>query len=76
MRRTDAADATAGEVAALGERDPVRHYSGQYEAGLKTLVPDLRSQVVVPGAGHWIQQERPEVVNGWLLEFLGSLSED
>jgi pimeloyl-ACP methyl ester carboxylesterase len=57
----------------VGDRDPVRHYSGQHEAGLKDLVPDLRSQVVVPGAGHWIQQERPEVVNGWLLEFLRAL---
>jgi pimeloyl-ACP methyl ester carboxylesterase len=57
----------------VGERDPVRHYAGQHEAGLKDWAPDLRLQVVVPGAGHWIQQERPDEVNRLLLEFLGGL---
>jgi len=57
----------------VGDRDPVRHYSGQHEAGLKDIVPDLRSQVVVPGAGHWIQQERPDAVNAWLIDFLKGL---
>lgn len=58
---------------AVGERDPVRHYAGQHEAGLKDWVPDLRMQVVVPGAGHWIQQERPHEVNRLLLEFVNAL---
>ena len=57
----------------VGERDPVRHYAGQHEVGLKDWVLDMRMQVVVPGAGHWIQQERPEAVNRLLLEFLGGL---
>ncbi|MFN3669125.1 MAG: alpha/beta fold hydrolase [Brevundimonas sp.] len=57
----------------VGERDPVRHYSGQHEAGLKDWATDLRLQVVVPGAGHWIQQERPDEVNRLLLRFLASL---
>ncbi|KQY84995.1 alpha/beta fold hydrolase [Brevundimonas sp. Root1423] len=57
----------------VGERDPVRHYAGQHEAGLKDWATDLRMQVVVPGAGHWIQQERPEAVNRLLLEFLNGL---
>lgn len=57
----------------VGERDPVRHYAGQHEAGLKDQAPDLRLQVVVPGAGHWIQQERPNEVNRLLLEFLRML---
>lgn len=54
----------------VGERDPVRHYAGAAEAGLKDWAPDLRFQVVVPGAGHWIQQERPDEVNRLLLDFL------
>ena len=54
----------------VGERDPVRHYAGQHEAGLKDWVPDLRMQVVVPGAGHWIQQERADEVNRLLMEFI------
>lgn len=54
----------------VGERDPVRHYSGQHEAGLKDWLTDLRGQVVLPGAGHWVQQERPDQVNAALLGFL------
>ncbi|RZJ04817.1 MAG: alpha/beta hydrolase [Brevundimonas sp.] len=57
----------------VGERDPVRHYAGPAEAALKDWAPDLRMQVVVPGAGHWIQQERPDEVNRLLLEFLGGV---
>lgn len=56
-----------------GERDPVRHYAGQHEAAMKDWVPDLRTQAVVPGAGHWIQQERPDAVNAFLLDFLRGL---
>jgi pimeloyl-ACP methyl ester carboxylesterase len=41
--------------------------------GLAEWVPGLRSFSVVEGAGHWLQQERPELVNRELLAFLGSL---
>ncbi|WEK41020.1 MAG: alpha/beta hydrolase [Candidatus Brevundimonas colombiensis] len=57
----------------VGEDDPVRHYAGSAEPGLKDWVPNLTRSVVVPGAGHWIQQERPDEVNALLLEFLGGL---
>lgn len=57
----------------VGDRDPVRVYAGQHEAGLKDWAPDLRSQTVLEGAGHWVQQERPDEVNAALLRFLGSL---
>lgn len=57
----------------VGERDPVRHYAGPAEAGLKDWIPDLRLQQVIPGAGHWIQQERPDDVNRLLLDFLGQV---
>lgn len=33
-------------------------------------VPNLRAKVMIDGAGHWIQQERPQEVNAALLEFL------
>jgi pimeloyl-ACP methyl ester carboxylesterase len=36
-------------------------------------VSDLRAEVIVPGAGHWVQQQAPEAVNGALLDFLGGL---
>ena len=57
----------------VGERDPVRHYAGAHEAGMKDWAPDLRIQAVLPGAGHWLQQERPEDVNRLLLDFLRAL---
>ena len=38
-------------------------------------VVDLRESLVVPGAGHWIQQERPREVNEALLRFLGGLAD-
>ncbi len=57
----------------VGERDPVRHYAGQHEARLKDWLTDLRAQTVLSGAGHWLQQERPEAVNAALLEFLNGL---
>jgi len=57
----------------VGERDPVRHYTGQHEAGLKDWLTDLRGQHVLPGAGHWLQQERLDEVNRLLLDFLAGL---
>ncbi len=36
-------------------------------------VTDLRGDVIIEGAGHWIQQERPVDVNGALLAFLSGL---
>lgn len=57
----------------VGERDPVRHYAGQHEAGQSKWLTDLRAQIVLPGAGHWLQQERPDEINAALLEFLKTL---
>jgi pimeloyl-ACP methyl ester carboxylesterase len=37
-------------------------------------VPDLRAKIKLPGAGHWVQQERADEVNVALLAFLASLS--
>jgi len=57
----------------VGERDPVRHYSGQHEAGLKDWLSGLRGSHVLAGSGHWLQQERPVEVNRLLLDFLAGL---
>jgi pimeloyl-ACP methyl ester carboxylesterase len=40
---------------------------------MRESVADLRGVVLVPGAGHWVQQERPEEVNAALLGFLAAL---
>ena len=57
----------------VGEKDPVRHYAGRHEATLGDWVTDLRGSHVIPGAGHWLQQERPDQVSRLLLEFLAAL---
>jgi pimeloyl-ACP methyl ester carboxylesterase len=58
-----------------GKKDPVINFPGASEAvdQLSTFVPGLRRTVLIEGAGHWIQQERPEEVNAALLDFLRSL---
>lgn len=37
---------------------------------LEHWVPNLTEKVLIPSAGHWVQQERPEAVNGHMLRFL------
>jgi pimeloyl-ACP methyl ester carboxylesterase len=54
-----------------GERDPVRSFMPA--EAMRGWVTDLRREIVVPGAGHWVQQEEPEAVNAALLEFLGGV---
>jgi len=39
-------------------------------AGLAGPVPRLQRTLMLPGCGHWTQQERPQAVNDALLEFL------
>ena len=56
-----------------GERDPVLLMAPP--SLMEGYVTDLRDSVILPGAGHWIQQERPTEVNAALLAFLGSIGE-
>jgi pimeloyl-ACP methyl ester carboxylesterase len=54
-----------------GERDPVRKFMpAEAMAG---WVTDMRAEHVIDGAGHWVQQERPDEVNAALLEFLAGV---
>jgi pimeloyl-ACP methyl ester carboxylesterase len=59
----------------VGERDVVVAFPGMEQtlANLKTAVPQLRKQVMLPGCGHWTQQERSAEVNANLVEFVRSL---
>jgi pimeloyl-ACP methyl ester carboxylesterase len=54
-----------------GSRDPVATFMPA--EAMDGWVTDLRERVVVEGAGHWVQQERPEEVNQALLGFLAGL---
>ena len=56
----------------VGDRDLVYRFRGmdQLIPNLKMFVPNLRRTVILPGCGHWTQQERPAEVNAAMLEFL------
>ena len=56
-----------------GEKDPVRLFAGAAERALPETVPGLRGSRVIEGAGHWVQQEKPQAVNEALLAFLKDL---
>jgi pimeloyl-ACP methyl ester carboxylesterase len=54
-----------------GERDPVRRFMPA--EAMNGWVLDLRASVVIPGAGHWVNQEAPQPVNEALLDWLAGL---
>ncbi len=59
----------------VGDRDLVVRFPGaqQLIANLSTFVPKLRRTVMLPGCGHWTQQERAREVNEAMLEFLKAI---
>jgi pimeloyl-ACP methyl ester carboxylesterase len=40
---------------------------------LVNFVPQLRRTVILPGCGHWTQQERPIEVSAAIIDFLRQL---
>jgi pimeloyl-ACP methyl ester carboxylesterase len=58
-----------------GDRDLVVAFPGVQEliANLSRFVPQLKKTVMLPGCGHWTQQERPAEVNAAMVEFLKGL---
>lgn len=69
------AQVTVPALFIAGDRDPVLSMIPG-RSPLETMkpnVPNLRDAILIPGAGHWIQQERPAEVNEALITFLKSL---
>ena len=58
-----------------GDRDLVVAFKGMDRvlAALPQIIPGLRRSVMLPGCGHWTQQERADEVNAAMLAFLHSL---
>ena len=56
-----------------GEKDVILKFPGVDPERVFDTLADLRGTVVVPGAGHWVQAERPDAVNPPLIEFLKSV---
>jgi pimeloyl-ACP methyl ester carboxylesterase len=59
----------------VGERDTFLSYPGSREliAGLPTFAPALKETILLPGGGHYLQQECPTEVNAALIKFLKEL---
>ncbi len=58
-----------------GDEDLVVHFRGmdQLLPNLKKFVPELRPAIMLPGCGHWTQQERATDVNDAMIAFLQTL---
>jgi pimeloyl-ACP methyl ester carboxylesterase len=58
-----------------GDRDLVMAFRGMDRllASLTDFVPQLRQTIILPGCGHWTQQERAPEVNAAMIEFLRGL---
>ncbi|HEX8433450.1 alpha/beta hydrolase, partial [Archangium sp.] len=56
-----------------GEREPVLVMQPGSVEAMERSMPGLRRTLMLPGCGHWTQQERPAEVNAALLEFLAGL---
>lgn len=54
-----------------GEKDGVIAFAPMDP--MKELVPNLTGPVMLPGCGHWTQQEFPQEVNAAILDFLAKL---
>lgn len=59
----------------IGEYDLTLGFRGADElvANLAKFVPRLRQTIMLPGCGHWTQQERPGEVNAAMIDFLRGL---
>jgi pimeloyl-ACP methyl ester carboxylesterase len=57
-----------------GSLDPVRAMVPGAAEAMEETFADFRGSTAVEGAGHWVQQERPEETNAALVQFLTSLA--
>jgi pimeloyl-ACP methyl ester carboxylesterase len=66
------AKVTVPALYVAGDRDLVVGFRGMDKLlpALKMFVPNLRETVMLPGCGHWTQQERADDVNAAMLKFL------
>jgi pimeloyl-ACP methyl ester carboxylesterase len=66
---------TVPSLYVAGDRDMVVAIPGmdQHLANMKNFVPALRNIQMLPGCGHWTQQERPSEVSAAIIDFIRSL---
>jgi pimeloyl-ACP methyl ester carboxylesterase len=75
MAAFDGVKVTVPALYVAGDHDMVVAFPGAAEqiANMKQVAPLLRDIKMLPGCGHWTQQERPAEVNAELFAFLRSL---
>lgn len=56
-----------------GDVDVVRMMDPTGPERMRASLPDYRGETIIPGAGHWVQQEAPQAFNDALLGFLRTL---
>lgn len=69
------AKVTVPALFVVGDRDLVMAFRGTNRLvhDLSRHVPQLRRTLILPGCGHWTQQERPAEINAAIIEFLRAL---
>jgi pimeloyl-ACP methyl ester carboxylesterase len=69
------AKVTVPALYVVGDLDLVMGFRGAKElvANLSNFVPRLRQTIMLPGCGHWTQQERAHEVNAAMIAFLRAL---
>ena len=72
MAAFDGTNVTVPALYIAGDHDMVVAFPDAAEqiANMKQFVPLLRDIQMLPGCGHWTQQERPAEVNAAIIEFL------
>jgi pimeloyl-ACP methyl ester carboxylesterase len=75
MAAFDGAKVTVPALYIAGDHDMVVTFPGAAEqiANMKQVVPLLHEIHMLPGCGHWTQQERPAEVSATIIEFLRGL---
>jgi pimeloyl-ACP methyl ester carboxylesterase len=73
MAAFDGAAVTVPALYIAGDRDFVVTVFQQAIARQSTLVPKLQPAIMLPGCGHWTQQERAPEVNAAMIDFLRQL---
>lgn len=58
-----------------GELDASTAWMSQAIEAFPTTLPQLSASHILPGCGHWVQQERPDEVNRLLTDWLDALPE-
>lgn len=56
-----------------GERDGPTLWGAPAIAAFERTLPELQASEILPGCGHWVQQERPDETNRLLLDFLNAI---